>query len=121
MITHQVYVKLFIQNHYETFRFFVTPLGTHALIYLGLDWLTLHGPLVDWQSQTIQMPNCQHQCRDNEKIDEDYLFDSIEVEDKDKFLLIDIAAIEAQVCTIQINAQQLAIDAQQNKPPKTFE
>lgn len=53
-ITHQIEPLHIIVsgNHHEQLSFFVMPLSQSPII-LGLSWLTLHNPHLDWCSQKI--------------------------------------------------------------------
>ncbi|KJA25017.1 hypothetical protein HYPSUDRAFT_98067, partial [Hypholoma sublateritium FD-334 SS-4] len=48
-ITHLCELSMRVGDHSETLLFRITNTGSSDII-LGLDWLRLHNPLVDWSS-----------------------------------------------------------------------
>src|SRR5690349_8645842 len=46
-------------QHFSTHTFQLIALGNYAII-LGMDWLRLHNPYIDWEKRTVTMP-CLHQ------------------------------------------------------------
>src|SRR5882762_2768009 len=51
-------------HHLETITFYLTNLGQDNLI-LGTDWLRLHNPDVDWQTNQITLSRCPTTCFSN--------------------------------------------------------
>ena len=49
------------QRHKERATFLVSSLGNSQII-VGLPWLKLHNPDIDWVKQTINMTCCPHSC-----------------------------------------------------------
>lgn len=62
-ITHEVTIKVLIDQHSENLTCRVTRLGDHKLI-LGKSWLRLHNPVIDWQRNTVLFGSgfCQAHC-----------------------------------------------------------
>lgn len=63
LITHEVPLRVVIDNHSETLVFSVTDIGDDNLI-LGINWLRHHNPLVDWSHSTISFNStfCKESC-----------------------------------------------------------
>lgn len=63
MITHEVRVRLQIDQHLEILTFQLTKLGGYDLI-LGKSWLKRHNPPIDWERNTISFNSgyCQAHC-----------------------------------------------------------
>ncbi len=47
-----------LRGHTEDIEFDVTNLGTHKLV-LGMPWLSLHNPTIDWWKERITLDHCQ--------------------------------------------------------------
>jgi hypothetical protein len=60
-ITEVVDLILRYKNHSERALFAVTGLGKQTLI-LGLPWLQLHNPEIDWAAGTVKMNRCPPRC-----------------------------------------------------------
>jgi hypothetical protein len=59
-ITHTTELRLKIGDHIEPLTFFITNLAKENPVILGLPWLRLHNPIVDWGSLRLTF---QRQCR----------------------------------------------------------
>lgn len=46
-----------LRGHIEDIEFDVTNLGTHKLI-LGMLWLSLHNPIINWWKEQITLDYC---------------------------------------------------------------
>ena len=51
----------FIEDHSEQIELAVTNLG-NTDIFLGLDWLRFHNPLIDWSHSTVVFDRCPDKC-----------------------------------------------------------
>jgi hypothetical protein len=63
LITHETtLLQLTIGGHVETCKFYITRIPHH--IILGLEWLKLHNPIVDWDSEVLKFNsnNCIPEC-----------------------------------------------------------
>src|SRR5713101_2763990 len=62
MIKEYVILRVQIDEHVEELEFAVTQLNS-ANIFLGLDWLRHHNPLVNWNMGQLQFENCPKECQ----------------------------------------------------------
>lgn len=62
-ITHEVHLKIFVGEHSETLVCDITDIGDDNVI-LGINWLRLHNPDIDWDRSTLKFSSshCQHSC-----------------------------------------------------------
>jgi len=63
-ITHRTTpFGLTVSTHHESLALDVTNIGDYPIL-LGLDWLRLHNPLIDWEAETIEFksPQCLEHC-----------------------------------------------------------
>jgi len=70
IVTEQVECKMRKGDHSETITFDVVPLGKHAII-LGMPWLKVHNPNLDWTmcKVTFNGEYCQQNCgRDEDEL-----------------------------------------------------
>lgn len=63
-----IYLKMTINGHTEVATFAVTQ--THDDVVLGIDWLKLHNPAIDWSSKTMSFSRCPDHCQKIQKIAE---------------------------------------------------
>ena len=69
-ITHQVEVNVFYKNHVERMRMDMCNLGKTEVI-LGMLWLQVHNPEIDWETSEVKMMRCPPLCRRNRAVKED--------------------------------------------------
>ena len=60
-ITHEVEVNMFYKGHVERVRMDVCELGKTDVI-LGMPWLAVHNPEIDWEKGEIRMTRCSPLC-----------------------------------------------------------
>jgi len=60
-ITHQVECNMFFKRHMERARMDVCNLGKIELI-LGMPWLAVHNPEIDWEKGEVKMTHCLPIC-----------------------------------------------------------
>jgi len=60
-ITHQVKCNMFFKGHVERARMDVCNLGKTELI-LGMPWLAVHNPEIDWERGEVKMTHCPPIC-----------------------------------------------------------
>jgi len=60
-ITHQVECNMFFKDHVERARMDVCNLGKTEVI-LGMPWLTVHNPEIDWEKGEVKMTRCPPIC-----------------------------------------------------------
>jgi len=61
-IMHQVKCNMFFKGHMERARMDVCNLGKTELI-LGMSWLAVHNPEIDWEKGEVKMTCCPPICR----------------------------------------------------------
>jgi len=69
MITHQVEVNAYYQNHVKRMKMDVCDLGRTEVI-LGMSWLAAHNPKINWETGEVKMTRCPPLCGRNNKIKE---------------------------------------------------
>jgi len=69
-ITHQVEVNIFYKNHVERIRMNVCNLGKTKVI-LGMPWLQVHNPEINWETGEVKMMRCPPLCRRNMAVKKD--------------------------------------------------
>src|SRR6266849_3464162 len=62
MIKEYVILRVQIDEHVEELEFAVTQLNS-ANVFLGLDWLKHHNPLVNWNTGQLRFENCPKECQ----------------------------------------------------------
>ena len=62
MATHYFSGRMKIGNHEETFDAIVTNLERDYPIFLGIRWLEIHNPEIDWTNKTLDFTRCPKQC-----------------------------------------------------------
>ena len=68
-ITHQVECNMFFKGHMERARMDICNLGKTELI-LGMPWLAVHNPEIDWEKGEVKMTCCPLICgREKQKED----------------------------------------------------
>jgi len=60
-ITHEVEVNLYYRGHIERVRIDVCELGKTDVI-LGMPWLTIHNPEINWETEEVKMTRCPPLC-----------------------------------------------------------
>ena len=60
-ITHEVEVNLYFKEHMERVRMDVYNLGKTEVI-LGIPWLQVHNPEIDWEKGEVKMTRCPSIC-----------------------------------------------------------
>ena len=60
-ITHQVECNMFFKGHVERVRMDVCNLGKTEVI-LGMPWLVVHNPEIDWEKGEVKMTRCSPIC-----------------------------------------------------------
>jgi RNase H-like domain found in reverse transcriptase/Reverse transcriptase (RNA-dependent DNA polymerase)/Integrase zinc binding domain/Chromo (CHRromatin Organisation MOdifier) domain len=127
-ISEMVSLKVTLGNHTERLDLGVTNLG-RGQIFLGHDWLRLHNPSIDWYNGTVSFDRCPPLCRprinaNSMDLDEDARNDDttspIIIEDGDKLLMVDASPAINVRATTNIS-MELAIQAEKEKPVRTFE
>jgi len=69
-ITHQVECNMFFKGHVERARMDVCNLGKMELI-LGMPWLAVHNPEIDWERGEVKMTCCPPICgRRKQRVEE---------------------------------------------------
>ena len=69
-ITHQVEVNVFYKNHVKRIRMDVCNLGKTEVI-LGMPWLQVHNPEINWEMGEVKITRCSPLCRRNLVVKED--------------------------------------------------
>src|SRR6266852_4947939 len=64
MIKEYVILRVQIDEHVEELEFAVMQLNS-ANVFLGLDWLRHHNPLVNWNMGQLRFENCPKECQHN--------------------------------------------------------
>ena len=61
VITHQVEVNVYYKSHMERMRIDVCDLGKTDII-LGMPWLQVHNPKINWKTGEVKMTRCPPIC-----------------------------------------------------------
>jgi len=69
-ITHQIEVNVFYKNHMERMRMDVCNLRKTKVI-LGMPWLQVHNPEINWETREVKMMRCLPLCGRNLVVKED--------------------------------------------------
>jgi len=69
-IMHQVEVNVFYKNHVKRIRMDVCNLGKTEVI-LGMPWLQVHNPEINWETGEVKITRCSPLCRRNLVVKED--------------------------------------------------
>jgi hypothetical protein len=60
-VTHTIDLIMEVQGHQEHASFYVTDLGRKSMI-VGMSWLRLHNPEIDWQTGKLLFTRCPPSC-----------------------------------------------------------
>jgi len=60
-ITHQVEVNVYYKGHVEKMRMDICDLGKTKII-LGMPWLAVHNPKINWETGEVKMTRCLPLC-----------------------------------------------------------
>ena len=63
-ITHQVEVNMYYKNHIERMKMDMCDLGKTGVI-LGMLWLQVHNPEINWEMGKVKMTKCPPLCGKN--------------------------------------------------------
>jgi len=66
-ITYEVEVNMFYKGHVERVQMDVCELGKTDII-LGMPWLAVHNPEIDWEKGEVRMTRCPPLCGKTVKI-----------------------------------------------------
>ena len=77
-ITHYTRLKLRIGNHNSYHTFYVTNVGHHPMI-LGMDFLRIHNPEIDWKEGTCEFTRCPEICTPSTRLIQDEDLDEIKI------------------------------------------
>ena len=69
-ITHEVKVNMYYKSHIERIRMDVCDLGKTDII-LGMLWLQVHNPEINWETGEVKMTRCPPLCGRNIKLKEE--------------------------------------------------
>jgi len=69
-ITHEVKVNMYYKSHIERIRMDVYDLGKTDII-LGMLWLQVHNPEINWETGEVKMTRCPPLCGRNIKLKEE--------------------------------------------------
>jgi len=61
VITYQVEVNVYYKGHVERMRMDVCNLGKTEII-LGMPWLAIHNPEINWETEEVKMTRCPLLC-----------------------------------------------------------
>ena len=67
MITHEVKVNIYYQNHIERIRMDVCDLG-RTEVMLGMLWLAAHNLEINWETREVKITRCSLVCGRNLEI-----------------------------------------------------
>ena len=68
-ITHQVKVNVYYKGHVERMRMDVCNVGKTDVI-LGIPWLQVHNPEINWETEEVKMMRCPPLCGRNTRLKE---------------------------------------------------
>jgi len=60
-ITHHIEINIYYKNHVERMRINVCDLGKTEII-LGMPWLAVHNPEINWETEEVKMIRCLPLC-----------------------------------------------------------
>jgi len=66
-ITHQVKVNVYYKGHVERMRMDVCNVGKTDVI-LGIPWLQVHNPEINWETEEVKMTRCPPLCGRNTRL-----------------------------------------------------
>jgi len=69
-ITHQVEANVYYKGHVERIRMDVCNLERIDII-LGIPWLQVHNPEINWETREVKITRCLLLCRRNMKLKEE--------------------------------------------------
>jgi len=81
-ITHQVKCNMFFKGHVERARMDICNLGKMEVI-LGMLWLVVHNPEIDWEKGEVKMTHCPPICEKRKQEEEKKEVKKVE-KDKDE-------------------------------------
>jgi len=64
LVTYEIKVNMYYQEHVERMKLDVCDLGRTEVI-LGMLWLTIHNPEINWETKEINMTKCPALCEKN--------------------------------------------------------
>jgi len=64
LVTYEIEVNMYYQEHVERMRLDVCDLGKTEVI-LGMPWLAAHNPEMNWETREVKMTRCPVQCGKN--------------------------------------------------------
>ena len=68
-ITHQVEANVYYKGHIERIRMDICNLGKTDVI-LGIPWLQVHNPEINWETEEVKMTRCPPLCGRNTRLKE---------------------------------------------------
>ena len=70
MVTHEIECNVYYKGHVEQMRLDVCDLGRTEVI-LGMPWLAMHNPEIDWEKGEVKMTRCLPLCGKSNKVRKD--------------------------------------------------
>ena len=67
MVMHKIECNLYYKGHVEQVKMDVCDLERIEVI-LGIPWLAVHNPEIDWEKREVKMTRCPPLCRRNQEI-----------------------------------------------------
>jgi len=67
-ITHEIECNIYYRGHVERMRMDVCNLEQMEVI-LGIPWLVVHNPEIDWEKEEVKMMRCPPMCGRNRKVE----------------------------------------------------
>ena len=66
LVTHEIKVNMYYQGHIERMKLDVCDLGRTEVI-LGMPWLAVHNPEINWETGEVRMTRCPPLCGKNKE------------------------------------------------------
>ena len=66
LVTHEIKVNVYYQGHIERMKLDVCDLGRTEVI-LGMPWLAVHNPEINWETGEVKITRCLPLCRKNKE------------------------------------------------------
>jgi len=66
LVTHEIKVNMYYQGHMERMKLDVCDLGRTEVI-LGMPWLAVHNPEINWETGEVRMTRCPPLCGKNKE------------------------------------------------------